>query len=158
MLPCHLFEWKFLKYGLIFNILLSNCTNPAKTTDLLNSFLCFNEGVSKTITRFDGKYNELATYTLLSEHDIFTWADFLFNFNNFANLKYVYPRFTMLLVTIKAFMPPQWQILFNNVLPQDHTTKLHLVDHCLEGRMSVKNWYNLLCSTKCKINDKDLEI
>ena len=131
----------------------ADCSDPAKTTDLLNSLLCFNESVSKTIARFGGEYDELTTYTMLGQHDIFTWADFLFSFNNFANLKYVNPRFTMLLVTIKAFMPQQWQVLFNNVLPQNHTTKLHLVHHCLEGRMSVKSWYNLLCSAKCKINN-----
>ena len=129
------------------------CTERSKRSALLNSLFCFCEPVSKIIKRFGGDYNEVMVYEILLEHHILTWADFLINFNNLITMKPVYPDLPMLLIRIKANIPSSWKELFGMVDWSNHLTRLHTVDHCLEGRFTVKNWYNRLVESKYKVND-----
>ena len=130
-----------------------SCVAENQHDILLNSLVCFCDPVSLTIMRFGGKYGKMEVYELLADHDILTWADFLLNFDHFGTLKFIYPSFLMLLILIKSFIPPVWKKLFEDLTGDNYVTRLHTVLHCLEDRMSVKNWYNWLCSFKFKINE-----
>ena len=60
----------------------------------------------------------------------------------------------MLVILIKVYIPPDWKTLFGEVSLDNQTMRLHIVHQCLEGRMTVKNWYyNWLCLSKYKINN-----
>ena len=152
---------------------IPECCTQLHCQAILESLVCFS--FAKNVKTFTKNHFHYKIYQSLSLYDILTWVDFIANAAIVGGLMLIDLEICIYLGKLKKEMPVQWMELIRqsqmdfqsqsvsvinsnpNATKVQCTSRNDLLTKRLEGRMSVKGWYQWLISKHYIINEAAID-